>query len=259
RVDRAALGVRPELGAAVVVELGAGTGRTRLAGVPEVLLAREPDDVLGVEPDHAGQDVVRLVVLVPHGDPDAVAVEAVPALVLGRRRQLPGVLDRPLLEVVPEGEVAVHLEERAVPRRAPDVLDVVRPDALLDARGAGPRRLLRAEDVRDERHHAGDREQDRRVRRDQGRARHDLVVLTREVLEPAASDLSGTHGVSLLGCPGGRWPVNGSEVVQGLVRVDTAGGTGAVGGRRRAVPGVVVVLVAGLVGAVAPAPPQDGV
>src|SRR5690606_1439213 len=76
---------------------------------------------------------------------------------------------------------------------------------------------------------------------------------------PAASELSGTNGVSLLGCPGGRWPVNGSEVVQGLVRVDTAGGTGAVGGRRRAVPGVVVVLVAGLVGAVAPAPPQDGV
>jgi hypothetical protein len=39
--------------------------------------------------------------------------------------QLPGVLDRFLLEIVAEGEVAQHLEEGLVPRRAPDHLQVV--------------------------------------------------------------------------------------------------------------------------------------
>ena len=52
--------------------------------------------------------------------------------------QLPGELDRALLEVVAEGEVAVHLEERAVPGGLADLLDVQGAHALLHAGGARP-------------------------------------------------------------------------------------------------------------------------
>ena len=43
----------------------------------------------------------------------------------GRGQQAPGQVDGALLEVVPEGEVAVHLEEGAVAGRLAHVVDVV--------------------------------------------------------------------------------------------------------------------------------------
>ena len=73
--------------------------------------------------------------------------------------ELPGQRDRPLLEVVAEGEVAEHLEERVMPRRVADVVEVVVLAAGAHAllRGGGARvgaRLLAGEDVL-ELHHAG--------------------------------------------------------------------------------------------------------
>ena len=50
--------------------------------------------------------------------------------------------DRLLLEVVAEGEVAVHLEERRVPRGLADLLDVEGAHALLHAGRPRPRRGL---------------------------------------------------------------------------------------------------------------------
>ena len=194
-VDRAADRVRAICGATVIVKLGARAGRPRLAGVPEVLGPGQSHEVRGIDTDLLRQDVIGLGVLVPHRDPHLVAVEPVAAVVLRSREQLPGVVDRALFEVVPEREVAVHLEERAVARRASDVLNVVRADALLHTRGAGPRGRLGSNDVRDERDHAGDGEQQRRVRGDQRRAGHDLVVVIGEVLDPAITDLGGAHDV----------------------------------------------------------------
>ena len=53
-------------------------------------------------------------------------------------------LDRALLEVVADREVAEHLEEREVPRRVADVLDVGRAEALLAGRQPVVRRAARA-------------------------------------------------------------------------------------------------------------------
>src|SRR5699024_9048487 len=139
--------------------------------------------------------------------------------------ELPGEVDRAGLEVVAEGEVPGHLEEGAMSRRAADVLDVVGPDALLDARGARVRRPLRPHDVRDEGHHPGDREQDRGVGGHQRGAGNDLVVLRREEVEPAAVDLGGTHG---------RWCPSLAACGAAAAECERDGGQGAVGGDTKA-------------------------
>ena len=54
----------------------------------------------------------------------------------GAGEELPGPVDRLALEVIAEAEVAQHLEERHVPRRLADVLDVAGADALLAGGGA---------------------------------------------------------------------------------------------------------------------------
>ena len=144
------------LGAAVDVDLGAGAAGAGAAGGPEVVLHAEDLHVLGVEalvpPDRAGLFIVGV-----GGDPQLLRVEAVAALVLRGGQQLPREVDRLLLEVVAEGEVAEHLEEGA-------------------------------EQVRDERHHAGDGEQGRRVGRDQGRGRHHEVIVLAEIVKIALRD-----------------------------------------------------------------------
>ena len=103
-------------------------------------------------------------------------------------RQLPGLLDRSLLEVVAEREVAEHLEERQVPRRRPDLLDVGRAEHLLARRQPRRRRLLEPEEVRLERLHAGDDEQRRGVERarHERRRRHAPVPARGEVAEERA-------------------------------------------------------------------------
>ena len=141
-----------------------------------------------------------LVVVQVDGDPDRLGVEAEPAVLDRPGDQLPGVLDRAFLEVVAEGEVAVHLEERAVPGGLAHLLDVEGAHALLHAGGARVGRRLAAGQVRDERHHAGDGEQQRRVRRDQRGTGDDGVPALGEVLEEAAADLGGLH--RLLGSAG---------------------------------------------------------
>ena len=89
--------------------------------------------------DHLGPEVVGLVVGVVDRRPQPVGRQLVD---LGE--QLPGELDRVLLEVVAEREVAEHLEERVVARGVADVLEVVvlaaRAHAALRGGGARVRR-----------------------------------------------------------------------------------------------------------------------
>jgi hypothetical protein len=58
--------------------------------------------------------------VVVDGDQQLVLVDAE---ILGE--QLPGELDRVLLEIVAEGEIAEHLEERVMPRGVADIVEVV--------------------------------------------------------------------------------------------------------------------------------------
>jgi hypothetical protein len=110
-------------------------------------------------------------------------------------QQLPGELDRILLEVVAEGEVAQHLEERVVPGRIADVLQVVvlaaRAQRALRGRGTlVGARLLPQEDIL-ELHHPGVGEEQRRiVGRDERARGHDGVALGAVELEEARPDVA---------------------------------------------------------------------
>ena len=155
----------PKSQAAVEVELAARAARAGRARLPEVLAARAADDPLARDADLQPRldrllvgPEAELLVALEDRDPDVVGVEA-EAL----ERQLPRELDRALLEVVADREVAEHLEERQVAGRQADLVDVRRPEALLAARQPVVRRLLAALEVRLERVHARGREQHRRI------------------------------------------------------------------------------------------------
>ena len=181
------------LGPAVVVDLRARAAGTRHAHVPVVVgQAAALDPVLG-DADLVVPDPGRLVVVGVDGDPQPALGEAEPAVGLGAGQQLPGERDGQFLEVVPEREVAQHLEERAVPGGLADLVDVGRPHALLRAGGPLERRLALAQEVGLERHHPGVHQQQRGVLGDQaGRGHHGVPALLEEAKE-TAGDLCRLH------------------------------------------------------------------
>ena len=210
---RQVVGLAP-LHAAVEVELRARAARPGRPRLPEVLRARAGDDPLARDADREPRldrllvepEAERLVALEDR-DPDVLGLEA-EAL----ERELPRELDRARLEVVAEREVAEHLEEREVPGRRADDLDVRRAEALLAAREPMVRRLLLAREVRLERVHPRRREQHGRVvaRRDQRTGGQPPVVALGEEGEEALADLVGRH----VGCEsrlGRRCPLPASR------------------------------------------------
>ncbi len=110
-------------------------------------------------------------------------------------RELPGELDRLVLEVVAEGEVAEHLKERQVPGGVADVVDVDRAKDLLAVGQARGRRGLLAEEVGLQRVHPGDGQQRRGVvRGGHQRSRGDaLVAAFLEERQVALADLVRCH------------------------------------------------------------------
>jgi hypothetical protein len=171
------------------VDLRARPARPGVAHLPEVVLVAEALDALHRHADLLVPDRLGLVVALVDGDPEPVAVE--PPHTSVTSSQLHGM---PLLEVVAEAEVAEHLEEHEVALGAADVVEVV-------VLAAGPGALLRADrpglygghlvadEVRLERHHAGDGEQHRRVVRDEARRGHDGVVLRGEEVAEGLTEL----------------------------------------------------------------------
>src|SRR5206468_6065505 len=141
------------------------------------------------------RDVVRtelqLRIACVHGDPDAIPVELhVLADELSRER------DRALLEVLPEREVAEHLEEREVVAVEPDLVDVDRAKDLLRRRRERRGRRLETEEVRHLRVHARRREEARlivRTRHQRGGGHAEVASLLEE-REEAFTQLGGrTH------------------------------------------------------------------
>ena len=183
---------------AVEVQLAARPARAGRTALPEVLRARAQHDPLARNPDGLPRrdrllvgPEAELLVALEHRDPDVVGAEAEAV-----ERQLPRRLDRLLLEVVADREVAEHLEERQVARGVADVVDVRRAEALLHGRQAWMGRLLLAAEVRHERVHPGRRQQDRRVvgGRHERRRRQPLVVATLEEAQERLADVVGPHG-----------------------------------------------------------------
>ncbi|CAH0296768.1 hypothetical protein SRABI128_04053 [Microbacterium sp. Bi128] len=179
--------------AAVVIDLRAGTGGAGLAGGPVVVGLAHALDPLG---RHAGvlqPQLLGLVVLFIDGDPEPLRRQSVPAVVHAGGQELPRELDGVFLEVVAKGEVAAHLEERAVAGGFAHFLDVTGPDALLHTGGPLVGGLLTGGQVRNERDHAGHRKQQGRVAGDQGGGGHGGVPLADKKVDPALGDLLRLH------------------------------------------------------------------
>ena len=195
--------VAGEVRALVVVDLRAGAAGAGVPHRPEVLGGRERGDpVLG---DEGAPEALRLLVARRRGvagedaDREPRRVEAeFPG------QEFPGEGDRPLLEVVAEGEVPQHLEEGVVPGGEPHILEVVvlapGADALLDGGGPGVFRRLPAQEAVLELVHPGVREQERRVvPGDERGTRDDPVVAGGEEVEEGAAEVraagrGGAHG-----------------------------------------------------------------
>ena len=181
--------------APVPEDLGVRAARAGAADGPEVLDGRQRNDALGRHSDPLPEldrvlvgPELQLRVTGVHRDPDAIPVE-LHALLDELRREC----DRALLEVLPEREVAEHLEEGQVMAVEPDIVDVDGAEALLRRRRERRRRWLETEEVRHLRLHAGGREKARLVvgARNQGGRRHAQVILFLEEREKALAQLGG--------------------------------------------------------------------
>ena len=148
---------------AVVVEyLRARPARAGVAHRPEIIAGRDAHDPALGEPGDLPPEVEGVVVGVEDGDRQAILGEAE-----FLRDQVPGELDRPLLEIIAEREIPEHLEERVVAGGVADVVEIVvlaaGADALLRRRRPRERRLGAAGEIVLERHHPGVGEHQRRV------------------------------------------------------------------------------------------------
>jgi hypothetical protein len=129
-------------------------------------------------------------------DVDPIGVNA--EIVLGRH-PLPGKLDRLFLEVVPEGEVAQHLEERVVPYGVAHLLEIVvlpaRPNTFLDRDRPAVLPLFQPLEDLLELHHPRVGEQQRRVAgRHQRRGRHLAMGTGLEIVDEGTADVLCLHG-----------------------------------------------------------------
>ena len=176
-------------GAAVVENLGVGACRAGLAGGPVVFLHAHALNTLGGEAHLVVPDVEGLVVTLINGDPQALRIQTEAALILRGGQQLVSKRNRLLLEVITEGEVTGHLEEGTVTCGLTDLFNVQGADALLHAGCAGERRGLTAQEVGNERNHAGDGEHGAGFVRNQRCRRHHGVAAGSEEIDPALGNL----------------------------------------------------------------------
>ena len=124
--------------AVIVEDLRTRPAWPRVAHGPEVLFRADPGETALVDADVVEPEGCGFVVVEVDRAPEA----------LGRQTEhfghvLPGETDRVALEVVAETEVAEHLEEREMPVRVADVLEVVvlAPGPQAALRGHRPLRM----------------------------------------------------------------------------------------------------------------------
>ena len=178
-----------QFGLEVVIDLGAGTAGAGGTRRPEVVGLIHADDALGVHPHHITPDRLGFIVFAEDTHHQVLGIKA-----KHPGAELPSPFDGLLLEVIPKGEVAEHLEERVMPSGTAHVFDVIGANALLAA--GGPRRwtLLLAEEHRLKRQHPGDGEQHRGVLRNQRGTGDGLMTAGFVELQKRCTDLGTTAG-----------------------------------------------------------------
>ena len=117
--------------------------------------------------------------------------------------QFPSPANGLLLEVVPKGEVAQHLEERVMPCRAPHILNVIGANALLGTGGPVGGPLLLPEKHRLEGKHSRNGEQDGGIIRHQGSAGQQAMTTGRIEVQKGAADGRTAPGLLLCRHHGG--------------------------------------------------------
>jgi hypothetical protein len=176
------------LRAQIPVELArrpAGAGGPRWT--PEVVSVAERHDAAGKEIGLPFPEPHRFFVGFMYGHPHPTRVELDD---LAHELPCPG--DGFRLEVIPEGEIAQHLEERVMPDRMPDLFDVGRPHAFLHRRGARGLGIGGAIE-RLELHHPGGGEEERGIaHRNQRGARDDPVPAHAKEIEEEPPQLGST-------------------------------------------------------------------
>ena len=177
------------------VNLGAGSARTGVGHLPEVVGGTETINARVGELGDLLPQFAGLVVFVEYADPEVLLRN--PQLV---RDELPRESNGVALEVVAEREIAEHLEKRVMPGRMADLFEVVvlaaRAHAFLAGRGTAislGRRLVPEKDLLELDHPRVREKQGGIVPRNERRTGPDGVVLAREVVEEAASDLGSLH------------------------------------------------------------------
>ena len=131
----------------IVKNFRAGAAGAGFAHGPEIIITRDAQDLAVGKASDLLPKPERLVIVDIHGDQQPVLRQR---KVFGNQR--PGQFDRPLLEVIAEGEITEHLKERVMTRGVAYVVEIVvlaaGTYALLCGDGAGIRPLLQAgEDI----------------------------------------------------------------------------------------------------------------
>lgn len=133
---------------------------TRSGSGPEVFVFIHARDATGGEAYFFVPNLGRLVIVFVDGHRETVGIEGQPFFV---GKKLPRPLNRFLLEVIAEAEIPKHFKEGVVVRRAPDIVDVPGPEALLASRSAREVEFDFPQKVVLELIHPGGSEQDRGV------------------------------------------------------------------------------------------------
>ena len=180
--------------AVIEEDLRAGAAGAGIPHGPEVVGGRDRNDAVVGQAGDLLPQLGRLLVLGIDGDQQLIRGQAE---LLGH--QVPGQLDRQILEVVAEGEVPQHLEEGVVARRVTDVLEIVVLAAGAHAllRGGGPvvgAGLVAGEDVLELDHAGIGEQQGRVVSRHQRRGGYDLVAVAPKIVQESGADfVTGGH------------------------------------------------------------------
>src|SRR3977135_1910581 len=199
--------------AMVVENLRAWTAGTGVAHGPEIVGAGDAHDLVVRQAGDLLPQIEGLIVVDVDRHHQAVDRDAE---LLGD--QVPGELDRAILEIVAEGKIPQHLEKRMMAGGVADIVEVVvlaaGAHAFLRRGGARIGTLLDAGEDILELHHAGVGEhQGRVVARHQRRRGQDLVSVLLEIAEEGRPDLvDAAHEVPCWGLPAALLPGAGGPL-----------------------------------------------